>query len=235
MGPIRAVLLDMGGTLYYEAWDFEQTLARLLAEAGLSLEEVPTPGEIYRSLGLRGHGAGEASLEAAAALYLALAGERPTPARVEEIHGLLVEHVASSLKPYKWTRRVLEELAEEGYRLVVVSNASTHRAVVRALEREGLLDFFDAVVTSRLVGVRKPDHRIFHFALHLVGARPGEAVHVGDSPYEDVFGAKNAGLRAVQVLRRNSVPSRLADLVLRSVERLPEALRALGGPGSREV
>lgn len=55
----------------------------------------------------------------------------------------------------------------------------------------------DAIVDSALVGFDKPDPRLFLHALDLVGARPEQAVHVGDTVPADVRGAQAAGIRAV--------------------------------------
>jgi putative hydrolase of the HAD superfamily len=57
-----------------------------------------------------------------------------------------------------------------------------------------------------VLGVAKPDRAIFSHALELAGAGPEEALHVGDSPVEDVEGALAAGLRAVLVVRDGAVP-----------------------------
>ena len=65
----------------------------------------------------------------------------------------------------------------------------------------GLAALLDAVVTSASVGVRKPGVAIFERALALAGARPDEAVHVGDSVEDDVAGARAAGIEPVLVRR----------------------------------
>jgi putative hydrolase of the HAD superfamily len=38
-----------------------------------------------------------------------------------------------------------------------------------------------AIIVSAVVGFEKPDHRIFKMALKAVGARPSDAIHVGDN------------------------------------------------------
>jgi putative hydrolase of the HAD superfamily len=85
-----------------------------------------------------------------------------------------------------------------------------------------LLELVDAVVTSAEVGVAKPDPEVFHRALALAGVGPEAAVHVGDSPDNDVAGARAAGVRPVLVSRRSSTP---ADVeVIRSLTELPHLL-----------
>ena len=86
-----------------------------------------------------------------------------------------------------------------GVRVVVASNWDVSLGDV--LERIGLAPLLDGVVTSAAVGARKPDARLFEAALALAGVSAPEALHVGDSPREDVEGARAAGLRAVLLLR----------------------------------
>ena len=52
----------------------------------------------------------------------------------------------------------------------------------------------DGIVTSAMVGARKPAAAVFEAALRIAGAGPADALHVGDSLAEDVAGARAAGL-----------------------------------------
>ncbi len=90
-----------------------------------------------------------------------------------------------------------------GQRLVVVSNWDV--SLPDVLSRVGLEPLLDGVVTSAGAGARKPSPAVFAGALALVGAEPADAVHIGDSPEEDIAGARAAGIRAV-LLRRDSLP-----------------------------
>src|SRR3954471_18420783 len=93
--------------------------------------------------------------------------------------------------------RALAELRTRGLRIVVVSNWDCSLSDV--LEQIGLLDAVDAVIASAVVGVSKPDPRIFAAALAAAGCAPDEAVHVGDSPEHDLEGASAAGIRALLI------------------------------------
>jgi FMN phosphatase YigB (HAD superfamily) len=77
----------------------------------------------------------------------------------------------------------------------VISNSNG--SVRLALERAGLAGELDFVIDSSVVGVAKPDPRIFGLGLLAAGARAGETVYVGDSYFADVVGARRAGLGAV--------------------------------------
>jgi putative hydrolase of the HAD superfamily len=98
----------------------------------------------------------------------------------------------------------LRALRADGHGLVVVSNWDC--ALPDWLGPPGLLDLVDGVVTSAEVGVAKPDARVFQRALEVAGAEANQAVHVGDSPDNDVEGARSAGIRAVLLQRDGEHP-----------------------------
>lgn len=93
----------------------------------------------------------------------------------------------------------LAGLRARGLTLVCVSNWDISLAEV--LDRCGLGEAFDGVVSSALSGHRKPDPRIFEPALELAGCAPGEALHVGDTPEEDAEAAAAAGIRCLLIDR----------------------------------
>lgn len=90
---------------------------------------------------------------------------------------------------------VLEALKREGHLLGVVSNSDG--SVERLLRQGGLLGFFHFVLDSHVVGIEKPDPRIFRLALERAQVEPEEAVHIGDFYSVDVLGAERAGLRGI--------------------------------------
>jgi putative hydrolase of the HAD superfamily len=102
-------------------------------------------------------------------------------------------------EPFPEVPATLNELRGMGLALVVVSNWDA--SLSETLASLGLLDTVDAVVTSAACGSAKPDPAIFAEALRRAGVGPEEALHVGDSPEEDVAGARAAGIGAVLVAR----------------------------------
>ncbi len=122
----------------------------------------------------------------------------------------------------------LRALRGRGLRLGVLSStmwpAAWHEEWLR---RDGVLDLFDACVWSSDLPYTKPHPTAFHAAMAAVGvADPARCVYVGDRPYDDISGAKGAGMRAVLVphsdipaaqqvpvdIRPDGVIQRLADL-----------------------
>lgn len=92
--------------------------------------------------------------------------------------------------------QAVRELRDQGIRTGVISNADGTAQTL--LERHGWTGLFEVVIDSALVGVQKPDPRIFDTALaRLGGIEANEALYVGDLPAVDIQGANDAGLRAV--------------------------------------
>jgi putative hydrolase of the HAD superfamily len=90
---------------------------------------------------------------------------------------------------------VLRELCRRDLTLGMVSNSDGR--IERIVAAHGLRPFFRFVLDSRVVGVEKPDPRIFRLALAQAEAEPEEAVYVGDLYSIDVVGARAAGLDAI--------------------------------------
>jgi putative hydrolase of the HAD superfamily len=99
----------------------------------------------------------------------------------------------------------LRDLRDRGIALVCVSNWDI--TLPNVLVRARLAGFLDGVVSSASVGARKPDPAIFDPALELAGCEASEALHVGDTPEEDLAAARGAGIRAILIARDGSAQS----------------------------
>jgi len=110
---------------------------------------------------------------------------------------------AIRFEPFPDTVPALRALRAAGVKLVAASNwdVSLHEQ----LARTGLTPLLDGALSSAEVGAPKPDPEIFTRALALAGARPDEALHVGDDLDADVGGALAAGLRPVLIDRDGSL------------------------------
>lgn len=106
---------------------------------------------------------------------------------LEDVYSKVVEVTSHS-------REVLSQLAAS-YPMVLVSNF--YGNISHVLEEFHLAEFFKDIVESAVVGVRKPDHRIFLLGVEALGLKPEECIVVGDSFYKDIEPAKKAGCQAV--------------------------------------
>ncbi|MBP1912129.1 TIGR02253 family HAD-type hydrolase [Thermococcus stetteri] len=136
----------------------------------------------------------------------------------------LMERYPHKLHVYPDTIPVLEWLRESGYKLGAVTSGPEYQRL--KLRLTGLLDYFDAVVTREDVKAIKPEPKIFLYALEKLGVEPGEAVMVGDSLSQDVYGAKNVGMVAVWINRDGDEDYNMVDYEIRT---LHELRKVLGG------
>jgi putative hydrolase of the HAD superfamily len=97
---------------------------------------------------------------------------------------------------------VLEQLRQKGYTLGLISNASDNQDVQTLVDKAGVRAYFDQILVSAVVGIRKPDPYIFQLALDHFKIPPERAVMVGDTLSADVLGAQNSGIASVWITRR---------------------------------
>ena len=90
---------------------------------------------------------------------------------------------------------VLDYLRQK-YSLHIITNGFDE-VQHRKLASSSLKPYFEHVVTSENVGVKKPDPRIFHYALEKAEALPEESIMIGDNYEADIQGALNVGMRAI--------------------------------------
>jgi putative hydrolase of the HAD superfamily len=126
----------------------------------------------------------------------------------------------------------LESLRKSGIVLALVSNTMrTPGTMLRLLlEQHGLLEGFGHLAFSDEVGMRKPRAEIFRAALTAVGGEPATTVHVGDDPTLDVRGARGAGLKAIQIIRKDAPVKpgdERPDQTITRFSELPAAIAAL--------
>ena len=96
---------------------------------------------------------------------------------------------------YPYVFEMLDVLRKR-YPLAIVTDAQTIYARSE-LHKVGLLGYFDPIVVSGDYGYRKPDRRLFQFALDGMGVPAGNALYVGNDMYRDIYGAREAGLTTV--------------------------------------
>jgi putative hydrolase of the HAD superfamily len=229
--PVQAVIFDWGGTLTpWHSIDHEA---------------------LWLDICSRHYPAGEAARLAAAAhaaeLDLWLLGEQAqksaTLAEVFARAGLSVSVSASAdlLASYyqAWDPHtitdpevapLLGELRRRGIKVGVLSNTMWPRdAHERIFIRDEVFDLIDGAVYSSEIPWVKPHPEAFRAAMAAIGVTdPGSCVYVGDRPYDDVHGAKRAGMRAV-LIPNSIVPGfggAEPDAVITRLSELPRHLDA---------
>jgi putative hydrolase of the HAD superfamily len=101
---------------------------------------------------------------------------------------------------------ILEMLTERGVPLGILSNYGTH--LLDLLPKLGIFDYFNFIIVSAIVGVTKPDPRIFEIAIEEAGVPPDQILYIGDNPVDDIQGAKNVGIDAILINRPGREPGK---------------------------
>ncbi len=101
------------------------------------------------------------------------------------------------LRLFPQVKETLDQLRAR-YRMSVVSDAQSAYAIPE-LRAVGILDYFHPIIVSGDYGYRKPDPRLFQNALATLEIRPEQALYLGNDLYHDIFGAQQAGMKAILV------------------------------------
>lgn len=90
---------------------------------------------------------------------------------------------------------VLGNLSEK-YEMHIITNGFSEVQGIK-MEKSGLNPFFKSVISSELVGVNKPDPKIFLHALRASEAKRNESVMIGDNLDADIRGARRVGMHQI--------------------------------------
>jgi len=96
----------------------------------------------------------------------------------------------------------LTTLQNNGIHIGLISNAGDNRDVFQLMEKFGIEQYFDFILTSAACGYRKPHPRIFELALAHWGYLPDETAMVGDRLDADIGGARPLGIYTIWIRKR---------------------------------
>ena len=108
-------------------------------------------------------------------------------------------------EPYTWTDPevgpLFEELRADGVKVGVLSNTIWPRAFHEAIfDRDGVRHLIDGDVYTSEIAWTKPSPKAFAAAAAAVGVTDlARCVYVGDRLFDDIWGAQNAGMRAIHI------------------------------------
>ena len=183
---LRAAILDVDGTLVDSNDAHALAWVAAFNEAGVDVSH----DRVRRAIGMGGdkllpHVAG---LTADSAL-----GRRIGSRRAEIFRADYLPHLA----PFPRVRDLVRRFISDNYRVVVASSAKADE-LDPLLEIAGITDLLEGRTSSDDAARSKPDPDIVQAALQQAGAAAGEAVMIGDTPY-DLEAARRAGIAFVGV------------------------------------
>jgi putative hydrolase of the HAD superfamily len=197
---LKALLFDFGGTLAF--LDYE-LLAREFSREGRKLDALALEHAEYAGrAAIDRHLMSEGNSQATSAAYEHFFRGWMTAAGIPEEEFLECATRFGAIHREATLWRVvrpgifeaLEAFKSAGYKLAIVSNAEGQ--VEADAIKFGLAPFFDVIIDSHIVGVAKPDPRIFQIALERLGVGPHDVKFTGDIFSIDVEGARAAGIEA---------------------------------------
>jgi putative hydrolase of the HAD superfamily len=215
----KAIFFDLGETLVTQNIEDNLVTMKALEKISQVLPRKKSPSELF-TIYKQGYKVNEAfrsehqveiPIQAWMVQLLRRAlGREPEDSLVDKAIKIIVTARSENAVVFPDSKPVLEKLSKRRIKLGIISNVSSHDVAVEILRKVGLLEYFEKVVTSALVGIRKPDPGIFLYALMQFKLEPREAVIVGDSERHDVWGGAITGMRTVLVSKRPKTDS-LAD------------------------
>lgn len=117
------------------------------------------------------------------------------PAIPEELEGDFMHRTSSKPHLFPHTIEILQYLKPK-YKLYVITNGFDE-SQAKKMTSSGLNEYFELVVTSETTGHKKPDPRIFQYAMEQAGASKENSLMIGDNPISDIQGAHGAGIDQV--------------------------------------
>jgi HAD superfamily hydrolase (TIGR01549 family) len=211
---IKAVLLDVDGTLVDSNYQHTIAWQRAFAEHGI---EVPA-WRIHRHMGMGGD-----------QLVEEVAGTAVEDAHGDQIRAAEASHYSDlifEVRSFEAADRVIEQLVKDHYRVVLASSAK-EAEVEHYLQLIGAEPGPHAVIQGDDVDATKPEPELFERALAEAGSSPAETVMVGDSVW-DIVAAERIGVRSIAVrtggFPEDQLTSCGASAVLEAVSDLPALL-----------
>jgi FMN phosphatase YigB (HAD superfamily) len=197
---IRAVVFDAGHTLL--ELDYAQLTAYLVSRGHDLTEAAVTDAERRARVRLDAERAAQATRERTGegryvrylVEYLGITDDAERSAIAEWRRGFNVP-IGLCHQADGEAAKALRHARDMGLVVGVISNSNG--SVQRALDEAGLAAYLEFVIDSSVVGMTKPDPRIFELGWRAARTAPEETVYIGDSYFVDVVGARRAGLGAV--------------------------------------
>jgi putative hydrolase of the HAD superfamily len=224
---VEAVVFDWGGTLsefaQVEMLDMWRLAARHLApdhEDELTRRLVAVESAFWQTTATTQRSGTLAQLLAAATAELGL---DVAEAVIEEAAGRHLDSWTPHIRHHPDAVPTLHALRDRGLRIGLLSNTHWPREFhEHFLERDGLRDLIDARLYTSHLEYQKPHPSAFKAVIDALGVDASTTVFVGDRPWDDIVGAKGAGLRAVLVANDWAEPADVVpDAEITRLEELP--------------
>jgi len=132
------------------------------------------------------------------------------------------------------TRETLQKLSARNFKLALVSNVRSDRFVRELVKEVNIERYFDVIITSAQLGIRKPRPQLFLEALKELKVRPDQAAIVGDTLTTDIQGGAALGMKTILINRnRTEVSAPKPDATIGNLSELLGVLEKWNGSWHR--
>ena len=115
--------------------------------------------------------------------------------KINQLADSYIEHLSTFPNVFEGTFEILDYLKSK-YQLHIITNGFKE-IQHKKLTISKLLPYFNQIITSESVGVKKPNPKIFEHALLVANAKKDEVIMIGDSIEADIKGALDFGIKAI--------------------------------------
>jgi putative hydrolase of the HAD superfamily len=105
-------------------------------------------------------------------------------------------HFPRHAQPMYRMHETLKELKNRNKKIGLITNGKVKTQITK-IKQLNIEDYFDSIVISEAVGTKKPQTDIFKFAVKDLSIQIEKSVYVGDHPRNDIFGAKQIGMKTI--------------------------------------
>lgn len=238
MSTIKGVIFDYGGTIDTNGIHWGEVIAEQYRLAGVEINR-----DLYRNAYVHG----ERSLAKA-----------PIITPEDTFHTLLrkkiaiqFEHLRELTQSQQFTPGLADRIADGCYNKVK-GTLATSRAIVEQLSKQypmvlvtnfygnmpvvlkefGLAGYFNSIVESSIVGIRKPDPALFALGVNALQLPAEEIVVIGDSYRKDIYPSLTLGCKTIWLKNICWEEEPIADghaptAIIDRIEQLPDVISAL--------
>jgi putative hydrolase of the HAD superfamily len=186
MFPFDVILFDVGGVLLTNGWDTQ--------ERTLAIERFHLDPAGFEARHQAAYPAWERGTITVRDYLDATVFNEPCKFSQDEFFAFMLAQ--SKLLP-DGALGTLKELSASNKCMLGVLNNEARETNAYRFEKFGLRSYLKVSLSSCYLGVRKPDKAIYQMALDILG-RPPERILFIDDRMENVAGAVNAGMKAIQ-------------------------------------
>ncbi len=112
----------------------------------------------------------------------------------------------------------LLDYLKPNFQLHIITNGF-EEVQTKKMKSSGILHYFDKIITSESVGVKKPNPKIFNYALNLADAHVDQSIMIGDNFEADILGAQQVGMQTIffnyhkkEVQHKSIIVNNLAEI-----------------------